>query len=96
MSGEPSQEFNQTKWLAAKSERFSMGDDIVTSKLLLDKDSIQVKELLGEPNMKNSTTNSWIYDMGTGGGGLGFLIHHLSVTFEKNKVAKVDHHSVKD
>lgn len=96
ISSEPSQEFNQSKWLADKAKRFTMGDDIVKREILLNKDSIQVKELLGDPSSKDSLNTSWIYDMGMGGGGLGFNLHHLYVSFDNNKVVKVEHIRTKD
>ena len=73
-----------------------MGDDIVKSKILIGKDSNQVKQLLGQPTWQDSLNTSWTYDMGMGGGGLGFLFHNLSVQFDKAKVVKVGHIRIKD
>ena len=72
-----------------------MGDDIVKSKILLGKDTNQVKQLLGKPTWQDSINISWTYDMGFGGG-FGFLFHNLEINFDKNKVAKVDHIRIKD
>lgn len=88
---EPSSDFEQSEWLANKEERFSMGDDIVESKILVGKDTNQVKQLLGQPSWKDSLNTSWTYDMGTGGSGLGFMFHHLSVKFDNAKVVKAEH-----
>ena len=93
---EPSSDFDKSKWLTDKERRFSMGDDIVKSKILLGKDTNQVKQLLGQPTWQDSLNISWTYDMGNGGGGLGFLFHNLSVQFDKAKVVKVDHIRIKD
>ena len=93
---EPSSDFDKSKWLTDKGGRFSMGDDIVKSKILLGKDTNQVKQLLGQPTWQDSLNTSWTYDMGNGGGGLGFLFHNLSVHFDREKVVKVDHIRIKD
>ena len=73
-----------------------MGDDIVKKNILIGKDTNQVKQLLGQPTWQDSLNTSWTYDMGMGGGGLGFLFHNLSVQFDKAKVVKVDHIRIKD
>jgi hypothetical protein len=93
---EPSSNFDKSKWLTDREGRFEMGDDIVESKILLGKDTNQVKQLLGQPTWQDSLNISWTYDMGMGGGGLGFLFHNLSVQFDKAKVVKVDHIRIKD
>jgi len=72
-----------------------MGDDIVKSKILLGKDTNQVKQLLGQPTWQDSLNVSWTYDMGFGGG-FGFLFHNLSINFDKNKVVKVEHSRIQD
>jgi hypothetical protein len=96
ISREPSSDFHKSKWLTDREGRFAMGDDIVKSKILLGKDTNQVKQLLGQPTWQDSLNISWTYDMGMGGGGLGFLFHNLSVQFDKAKVVKVDHIRIKD
>ena len=50
ISREPSSDFDKSKWLADREGRFAMGDDIVKSKILLGKDTNQVKQLLGQPS----------------------------------------------
>lgn len=92
---EPSSDFDKLKWLTDKEGRFSMGDDIVKSKMLLGKDTNQVKQLLGQPTWQDSLNVSWTYDMGFGGG-FGFLFHNLSINFDKNKVVKVEHSRIQD
>lgn len=93
---EPSSDFDKSKWLTDREGRFAMGDEIVKSKILLGKDTNQVKQLLGQPTWQDSLNVTWTYDMGNGGGGLGFLFHNLSVQFDKAKVVKVDHIRIKD
>ena len=96
ISREPSSDFDKSKWLADREGRFAMGDDIVKKNILIGKDTNQVKQLLGQPTWQDSLNTSWTYDMGMGGGGLGFLFHNLSVQFDKAKVVKVDHIRIKD
>ena len=62
---------------------------------LIDKDSIQVKELLGKPNYKNTNENVWTYEAGTGGG-FGFVDHFLEIYYKKNKVQKIEHKRIQD
>lgn len=96
ISREPSSDFDKSKWLTDREGRFAMGDDIVKKNILIGKDTNQVKQLLGQPTWQDSLNTSWTYDMGMGGGGLGFLFHNLSVQFDKAKVVKVDHIRIKD
>ena len=96
ISREPSSDFDKSKWLTDREGRFAMGDDIVKKNILMGKDTNQVKQLLGQPTWQDSLNTSWTYDMGMGGGGLGFLFHNLSVQFDKAKVVKVDHIRIKD
>jgi hypothetical protein len=93
---EPSSDFDKSKWLTDKEGRFEMGDDNIKSKMLIGKDTNQIKELLGQPTWQDSLNVQWSYDMGMGGGGLGFLFHNLTVRFDKNKVTTVEHNKIKD
>lgn len=98
----PSRDFNKKQWLTDRESRFEMADDILESKLLIDRDSNQVKEILGEPNrnietwQNNRDKLTWTYDMGMGVGGLGFLFHNLSVEFKNDKVINVTHIEIQD
>lgn len=98
----PSKDFEKSQWLKDKEGRFEMAKDIINSKLLMDKDTIQVKQILGEPTWGSDTNwrlnkiNSWTYNMGMGGGGLGFMFHHLVIKFEKQKVIAVEHVKIHD
>jgi hypothetical protein len=88
---EPSSDFDKAKWLADEGERYTMADDIVESKMLLGKDTSQVWLLLGRPKHQDSSTFTWKYYAGFGGGGIGFVFHDLEVRFEKAKVVEVEH-----
>ncbi len=92
----PSRSFDKSTWLADKQERFQMGDDIIENELILGKDTNQVKQILGNPTW-GDTTQTWTYDMGSGGGGLGFLLHYLHVKFDnKGRVTSVEHLKIED
>jgi len=94
---EPKRKFDKFSWNSDKTHRFQMADNIIKSKLLIGKDSTQVKALLGDTPVKyNNPTQHWSYDMGNGGGGLGFLFHNLSIKFKENKVTHVEHHQIAD
>jgi hypothetical protein len=98
----PSKDFDKSQWLSDKEGRFKMAKDIISSKMLIGKDTNQVKELLGAPTWRSDTTfqaelmDSWFFDMGVGGGGLGFMFHNLIVKFDKNKVRAVEHGKAQD
>jgi hypothetical protein len=74
-----------------------MAGNIIKSKILIGKDTSQVKQMLGEPTWTNARTQNWTYDMGTGGGGLGFLFHNLDLKLDnKGKVTSVEHIEIPD
>ena len=93
---EPTRKFDKEVWLTNITERFQMADDIIQSKLLMEKDTNQIKQLLGDPAWRNDSLNTWIYNMGMGGGGLGFLLHNLNVSLVDGKATKVDHFQISD
>ena len=91
----PTKKFDTKVWRTETNKRFQMADNIIDSKLLIEKDTNQIKQLLGEPTERDSLTN-WTYNMGQGGGGLGFLFHSLIVSFENEKVTRVVHAKIQD
>jgi NADH:ubiquinone oxidoreductase subunit 5 (subunit L)/multisubunit Na+/H+ antiporter MnhA subunit len=93
---EPNIDFDKSKWTVDRENRFKMAKNIIDSEILIGKDTNQIKQLLGNPYLRNASSKAWNYDMGTGGGGLGFLFHTLYIKFDKNKVASVLHQEVKD
>ena len=80
LTKEKSRDFDKKDWILLNEDiekrlhRYEMIDDLIDSRVLIDKDSIQVKELLGKPNYKNTNENVWTYEAGTGGG-FGFVDH---------------------
>lgn len=93
---EPKRNFDKLSWVTNKQERFQMANSIIESKLLINNDTNQVKLLLGNPTFRNNSSKTWNYDMGMGGGGLGFLFHNLVLKFGKNKVTSVKHQEIED
>lgn len=97
----PTKKFTRQEWSSNKNERFQMADDLIKRKLLINKDSNAVKQLLGSShhgnhNWRSDSANTWLYDMGMGGGGLGFRFHYLLVRFEDGNVATVEHQKIDD
>jgi len=98
----PVKDFNRSEWMANSSQRFQMADDLINSKLLMARDTGEVKQMLGMPSgrlyqqWRSDTINTWIYTMGQGGGGLGFLFHDLYLRFDNGKVSKVEHIEMRD
>ena len=73
-----------------------MANNIIKSKMLIGNDTNQIKQMLGEPTRSAGTTVQWTYDMGMGGGGLGFIFHSLLVKFKNQKVFSVEHGKISD
>ena len=67
LTKEKSRDFDKKDWILLNEDiekrlhRYEMIDDLIDSRVLIDKDSIQVKELLGKPNYKNTNENVWTY-----------------------------------
>lgn len=95
ISREPSSDFDEVKWRTDIESRFEMGDDIVESRMLIGKDTNQVKVILGQATWKDNLNKQWNYNMGMGGG-LGFLFHNLSIKFKNNVVTNVYHTRIED
>ena len=92
----PTKDFDRADWFKNKEERFQMSDDIIESKMLVGKSASEVKQLLGEPNWIIAR-NRWSYEAGSGGGGLGFLFHHLDIILDaNNRVTSVEHTTIRD
>ncbi|WP_051189721.1 hypothetical protein [Daejeonella oryzae] len=92
---EHSLDFNQLKWMKDREKRYQMANDLIESKILIGKDTSQVKQILGIANSVN-TDGEWVYTMGMGGGGLGFMFHNLIIKFDNHKVLAVEHAKIPD
>ncbi len=93
---EPSRDFDQSNWMTNNDKRFEMADDLIIRQILKEKDSTQVKLLIGMPNWQDSLNMKWTYDMGSGIVGFGLYFHTLIITYSSNKVIKVEHIRIPD
>lgn len=93
---EPTRDFDREKWLADKEGRYEMRDDIVESKILNGKSKKEVIDLIGLPDFGTDTTKIWNYDLGTSGAGLGWQFNTLLVTFDNDRVVKVEKQEIVD
>jgi hypothetical protein len=99
---ESGKSFDQEKWLTDKEKRYEMARDIIKSNVIITRDTNQVKQILGQPTSGNNSNwhpdslNIWTYEMGEGGGRLGFLFHNLVIRFEKGQVVAVEHAKYRD
>lgn len=99
---EPELDFNAAEWNHNVMDRHLMGKNLLESKLLLNKDSNKILQILGQPmpaannNYHIHTDSIWDYDMGSGSAGFGFEFHTLRLTFENGKVVGVQHHTMID
>ncbi|GEN75194.1 hypothetical protein [Chryseobacterium hagamense] len=92
---ERSRDFDAAIWQAnARTENgtgnYEMVDDLIDSRLLIDRDSSEVREILGSPELKDQKQKFWQYYTGTSTG-FGFVDHQLIVKFAHNKVIVLEH-----
>ena len=99
---EKHREFERERWILVGEDinkrlsRFEMIDDLIDSKFLIKKDSLQVRQILGEPDWRDKENNKWTYEAGTGGG-FGFVDHYLDIYYDAdNKATKLEHRQIKD
>ncbi len=96
---EPSRAFSEASWQNNPDSRYHMAGNLVNDGLLVGKDTMAVKELIGDPffrrDMQNGTFQ-WEYKMGEGAGGMGAQYHFLLLTVNKNKVTEAFHSRMKD
>ena len=101
MSREVSKKFDMVLWnnsiniVDGDFAKYEMVDDLIESQILLNKDSLSIKKVLGQPDSKNIDGSKWTYDAGTGGG-YGFVDHYLDIYFHKSQAVKLEHRRIKD
>lgn len=93
---EPTRDFDKEKWFADKEKRYEMRDDLVNSEILKNKNKKEVADILGLPDFETDTTNIWNYDLGTSGAGLGWQFNTLLITFDNDRVTKVEKQEIVD
>ena len=97
MSYTPGKDFDKQEWLTNREGRFVMAGDIIKSKMLIGKDTVQVKQILGEPGWRGDSARLWTYHMGWGGGFIVSLYHHLNIKLDAGKkVVSVEHSEIRD
>lgn len=93
---EPSQKFDKEQWQQQPDKRWQMADDLINRELLIGKDTNGIQEMLGGNYQRYPGDSVWRYDMGTGGGGLGFSFHSLFVIVKSGKVVSVSRARIND
>lgn len=93
---QPTRDFDKDRWFADRERRYEMRDDIVESGILKEKNKKEIIELVGPPDFGTDTTDVWNYDLGTSGAGLGWQFNTLLVTFDNDRVIKVEKQEVVD
>jgi hypothetical protein len=90
ISWESVRDFNKETWLAEKNTRHEMTDDLIKSGMLKAKAKTEVLSLLGEPDFRRDSLQTWEYDLGISTRGLGIQFNVLIVRFEGDTVARVE------
>lgn len=86
---EPSYRFSSSGWKTDKEHRYRMLEDLLNKKRLINKDTFQLKEMLGD-DFTRQTDGSFYYSAGTGASGFGIRFHFLRITISKGKVIKAE------
>ena len=73
-----------------------MRNDLVESGLLKNKNKKEILDILGPPDFGTDTTNVWDYDLGISGAGLGWQFNSLIITFDEERVTKVEKKEIVD
>lgn len=71
-----------------------MIDDLIESDLLINKDSLEVKKILGTPEYRDKENDFWQYYAGMSNG-FGVVDHNLIVNFKHGKVSKLEYKNLK-
>jgi hypothetical protein len=93
---EPTRDFDKGMWFTDRASRYEMRDNIIESGILNDKNRQEIIDLIGHPDFGTDSTNVWNYDLGTSGAGLGFQLNTLIVTFNNDRVIKVEKREIVD
>lgn len=88
----PKQDFNKKEWLN-KNKRYEYSDDIIDSKMLINKSKNEVRKILGDESNLD-TSDTWYYDLGFRPELLNIDPYSLEVDFNNGKVVKVEQHTM--
>ena len=84
----PNRKFEMESWQENAQDRHEMSEDLLESKLLINKTKAQIATELGLPNddilLESDTLSIWTYDMGVRGWGLGWKFYYLNIDFDNN------------
>jgi len=90
----PARTFKADSWKENVEDRHQMSDDLIHSKILMDKTKEQIADKIGLPinniSLKQDTLTRWKYSMGSRGWGFGFKFYDLQIKFQNGKSVKVD------
>ena len=90
----PARTFKADSWKENVEDRHQMSDDLIHSKVLMDKTKVQIVDKIGLPinniSLKQDTLTPWKYSMGSRGWGLGFKFYYLKIKFQNGKSVKVN------
>jgi len=102
LTKENHRQFERENWILVGEDmdkrlsRFEMIDDLIEIKILIKKDTLEIKQILGEPNWRDEEKNKWIYEAGTGAS-FGFIDHYLDIYYnESHKAVKLEHREIRD
>lgn len=90
---EKQDKFNIALWKKDKYNQYTMADDLIKSKILINADYTTIIDFFGKPDSK--TKDFWRYYLGTGGG-IGFRDHFLIINFKYGKVQNIVHERIED
>lgn len=93
---EPTRDFSKEKWFADKSKRYEMRDNLVESELLKNKTKEEILDILGPPDIRTDSVNVWDYNLGTSQAGFGWQFNNLIITFDNDRVTKVEKTEIVD
>ena len=88
----PNQDFNKQKWFGDKEKRYELSKDIISSKMLIGKTKLQVRQILGDEDDNKESFNVWTFGLGVRPALFNIDDSYLQVEFNSNKVVTVEQH----
>ena len=91
----PDKYFSRSAWNISPHRRTPFAKDLIQRDLLLGKDTISVKNKLGEPwvrRIRDKDSIEWDYWMGNTSSGPSVVHNHLLLQVHRGKVLSVRHH----
>lgn len=88
----PNRDFNKQKWFDNQDKRYELSKDIITSKMLIGKTKLQVRQILGDEGENKESFNVWTFGLGVRPKLFNIDDSYLQVEFDSNKVVNVQQH----